>query len=60
MKEIDYSVVKLSYDKDPTAMVDIIEKEVKKKWDKGWVFVKAEPDALFESVRIYFERKIYV
>jgi len=60
MKEIDHSIVPLSYDLDPINVVDIIEKEVKKKWDQGWIFVKAEPDLLFESIRIYFERNVYV
>ena len=60
MKEINYSIVPLSYDLKPDLVVEVIEKEVKKKWDEGWVFVKAEPDRLFESIRIYFERNIYV
>jgi len=60
MKELDHTIVPLSYNLDPSKVVDVIEKEVKKKWDDGWVFVKAEPDALFESIRIYFERNLYV
>ena len=60
MKEIDYSIVPLTYDLNPEKVVAVIEKEVKEKWDKGWLFVKAEPDSLFESIRIYFERNVYV
>ena len=60
MKEVDYSIIPLAYDLKPEKVVDVIEKEVKKKWDEGWLFIKAEPDKLFESIRIHFERNVYV
>ena len=60
MKEVDYSVIPINREFKPENIVDVIEKEVKKKWDEGWVFISAEPDKLFESVRISFERNLYV
>lgn len=39
-------------------MADVIEREVERWWDQGWVFLHAETDALMESVCLYFEREI--
>lgn len=39
-------------------MAEIIEKDVEKWWDEGWVFLRAETDLLMESVCLYFEREI--
>ncbi len=37
-------------------MARIIEQEAEKWWAEGWVFLRAETDALLESVCLYFER----
>lgn len=39
-------------------MAEVIEREVEKWWDQGWVFLRAETDALMESVCLFFEREI--
>lgn len=39
-------------------MARIIEHEVEKWWDQGWVFLRADTDTLMESVCLYFERII--
>jgi hypothetical protein len=39
-------------------MALIIEREVERWWDQGWVFLRAETDALMESVCLYFERPV--
>ncbi len=58
MKELSQTVVSMSLYSSPTKILNQIEKEVKVHWDKGWIFIKAEPDKLLESVRLYFERTI--
>ena len=60
MKEFKQTVVKLPFSMDTDALINTIENEVKQYWDGGWIFLKAEPDKLFESVCIYFEREVYV
>ncbi|MBF0432379.1 MAG: hypothetical protein HQK83_13925 [Fibrobacteria bacterium] len=60
MKELKQSVINLPLQVRPEKIVDHIEKEVKKHWDQGWLFVKAEPDKLLESVCIYFEREVII
>lgn len=41
-------------------MARIIENEVEKWWNQGWVFLKADTDRLMESVCLYFERPILI
>jgi len=60
MKELCQSILDMPYTLNASKMVEQIEREVKKYWDEGWVFVKAEPDMLFESICIYFEREVVV
>ncbi|MFC1585041.1 hypothetical protein ACFL5V_05805 [Fibrobacterota bacterium] len=60
MKESRQSLISLSYPMNSQETITMIEGEVKKFWDDGWVFVKAEPDKLLESVCLYFEREIHV
>lgn len=38
-------------------MAAVIEREVERWWDEGWVFLRAETDALMESVCLFFERE---
>ena len=40
------------------ALSALIEKEAESWWDKGWIFLRAETDALMESVCLFFEREI--
>ena len=60
MKELKQSIVALPRDEKPDGVITAIESEVKKFWDEGWVFLNAEPDRLFESVCLYFEREVAV
>ncbi len=60
MKEFDQSVIELPQNLNPKVILKEIEKETERKWNEGWYFVKAEPDALGESLRLFFERKFYV
>ena len=60
MRELRQSIVNLPFSLDAEKVVEEIEKEVRKYWNEGWVFVKAEPDGILESVCIYFEREVYV
>jgi len=60
MKELYQTVVKLPYSINAEQVVFQIEQEVKKYWNQGWIFVKAETDGLMESVCIYFEREVFV
>jgi hypothetical protein len=39
-------------------MARVIEREVEKWWNEGWVFLNAETDALLESVCLFFERPL--
>lgn len=58
MKERRESLIPIPYDWDPVKMAPLIEKEAESWWDRGWVFLRAETDALMESVCLYFEREI--
>ncbi|MDQ3001062.1 MAG: hypothetical protein M3Y08_07350 [Fibrobacterota bacterium] len=58
MKERRESLIPISADWKPEAMARIIEHEVEKWWDQGWVFLRADTDTLMESVCLYFERII--
>lgn len=58
MKERRESLIPISSDWKPEAMARIIEREVEKWWDQGWVFLRADTDRLMESVCLYFERTI--
>ena len=58
MKERRESLIPIPPDWKPAAMAKTIEREVEKWWDEGWVFLKAETDALMESVCLFFERPI--
>jgi hypothetical protein len=60
MKELKQSIVFLPRNKKPEKIIAAIESEVKKYWDIGWAFVNAEPDKLFETVCLYFEREVPV
>ena len=40
----------------PEDMAEAIHAEAEKRWNAGWVFVRAETDALMESLRLYFTR----
>lgn len=60
MKELRQSVVQVAHPLDQTRVLDEIEAEVKKYWEEGWVFVRAEPDRLLSSVCIFFEREVHV
>jgi hypothetical protein len=39
-------------------MATLIEYEVEKWWNEGWVFLRAETDSLMESVCLFFERPV--
>ncbi len=58
MKERREFILSLSPDWEPEATAEAIQSEVEKWWNEGWVFLKAEPDRLFESVCLYFERTL--
>ena len=58
MKERRESLIPIPYDWDPAKMAALIEKEAESWWDKGWIFLRAETDALLESVCLFFEREI--
>lgn len=58
MKERRESLIPIPPDWKPEAMARIIENEVEKWWNEGWVFLKADTDRLLESVCLYFERPI--
>ena len=60
MKEFYQTVIELPLSAKPEKILDVIENEVRKYWDEGWVFVRAEPDGLLESVRVFFEREVHV
>jgi hypothetical protein len=50
------SRIPLAPDWDPRETATAIHDEVERKWNEGWVFRRAEADALLESVCLYFER----
>lgn len=52
------SLIPIPPDWKPQALARVIEREVEKWWDEGWVFLHAETDALMESVCLFFERPI--
>ena len=58
MKELRESLIPIPPDWKPAALARTIEREVEKWWDQGWVFLRAETDALMESVCLFFERPI--
>ena len=58
MKERRESLIPIAHDWKPEAMAGIIEREVEKWWDQGWVFLRADTDKLMESVCLYFERTV--
>lgn len=58
MKESRESLIPLEPGWDPEKLAVVIEKEAEKWWDQGWVFLRAETDALMESVCLYFERSL--
>ncbi|HLP40156.1 MAG TPA: hypothetical protein VK465_01505 [Fibrobacteria bacterium] len=60
MKERRESLISIPPDWDPAAMADLIEREAVRWWDEGWVFLRAEADALLESVCLYFERTVFL
>jgi hypothetical protein len=59
MKELRESLIPIPPDWKPKALARAIEREVEKWWNEGWVFLRAETDALMESVCLFFERPIY-
>lgn len=58
MKERRESLIPIPPDWQPARMAAIIETEVEKWWNEGWVFLRAETDALMESVCLFFEREL--
>jgi hypothetical protein len=58
MKERRESLIPIPPDWKPEIMARVIEREVEKWWDEGWVFLRADTDKLMESVCLYFERRI--
>jgi len=58
VKERRESLIPIPPDWKPARMADTIEREVERWWDQGWVFLRAETDALMESVCLFFEREI--
>jgi hypothetical protein len=58
VKERRESLIPIPPDWKPARMAEVIEREVEKWWDQGWVFRHAETDALMESVCLFFEREI--
>ena len=48
--------IPLSQDWKPEDTARVIHDEVEKKWNQGWIFLRAETDALLESVCLYFDR----
>lgn len=58
MKERRESLIPIPADWKPEAMARIIEREVEKWWDEGWVFLHADTDKLMESVCLFFERRV--
>jgi hypothetical protein len=59
MRQLKQSILKLPNSLDAGQTLKQVEAEVNKYWEQGWVFVKAEPDSVFESVCLYFEREIH-
>ena len=60
MKERGESLIQIPADWKPEVMARVIEIEVEKWWDEGWVFVKADTGKLLESVCLFFERKVFI
>jgi hypothetical protein len=58
MKERRESLIPIPPDWKPASLARTIEREVEKWWGEGWVFLKADTDALLESVCLFFERPI--
>ncbi len=58
MKEKRESIIPLPPNWDPEKTAEIVQAEVEKWWNEGWVLLTAEPDRLFESVCLYFERTL--
>ena len=58
MKERRESLIPIPPDWKPEVMARVIEREVEKWWDQGWVFLRADTDKLMESVCLFFERPV--
>lgn len=56
MDNEDCTLLPLPPDWKPEDVAEIIHREAEKRWNAGWVFVRAETDALMESVQLYFAR----
>jgi hypothetical protein len=56
MDDPHVSWIPLPPDWDPAETARRIHAEAERKWDEGWVFLRAETDALMESVCLYFQR----
>ncbi len=48
------SWIPLPSDWEPAQLAEVIHTEAEKRWHEGWIFVRAETDALMESVCLYF------
>lgn len=60
MKERRESLIPIPTDWKPELMAKVIEMEVEKWWDEGWVFLRADTDKLLESVCLFFERRVFL
>lgn len=60
MKEIRESLISIPPNWQPEIMAKVIELEVEKWWNQGWVFTRADTDKLLESVCLFFERQVFV
>jgi hypothetical protein len=58
VKERRESLIPIPPDWKPEVLARVIEHEVEKWWNEGWVYLNAETDALMESVCLFFERPI--
>ena len=58
MKERSEALIPIPPNWDPDTMARVIEQETEKRWNEGWVFLRAETDALMESVCLFFERPV--
>lgn len=58
VKERRETLIPIPPDWEPVAMAAIIEREMEKWWNQGWVFLRADTDALMESVCLFFEREL--
>jgi hypothetical protein len=58
MKERRESLIPIPPDWNPETLALVIEREVEKWWNQGWVFLRADTDRLMESVCLFFERPL--